>query len=58
MCVLSYRTVDNTIDGAVITFVDNTNLQLARDLAEQAAQRQRAIAEFGLYAFQSADLFF
>ena len=56
MRVLPYRTVENVIDGAVITFVDNTNLQLARDRAEQAAQRQRAIAELGLYALQSADV--
>ena len=55
MRVLPYRTVENAIDGAVITFVDNTNLHLARDWAEQAAQRQRAIAEFGLYALQSID---
>ena len=55
MRVLPYRTVENVIDGAVITFVDNTNLHLARDWAEQAAQRQRAIAEFGLYALQSVD---
>ena len=53
--VLPYRTVENVIDGAVITFVDNTNLQLARDRAEQAAQRQRAISEFGLYALQSVN---
>ena len=56
MRVLPYRTVENVIDGAVITFVDNTNLQLARDRAEQATQRQRAIAELGLYALQSADV--
>ena len=55
MRILPYRTVENAIDGAVITFVDNTNLHLARDRAEQATQRQRAIAQFGLYALQSVD---
>ena len=56
MRVLLYRTVENSIDGAVITFVDNTNLQLAIDRSEQAARRQRAIAELGLFALQSADV--
>ena len=55
MRVLPYRTVENVIDGTVVTFVDNTNLYLARDWAEQAAQRQRAIAELGLYALKSTD---
>lgn len=55
MRVLPYRTVENVIDGTVITFIDNTKLQLARDRAEQSVQRQKAIAEFGLYALQSVD---
>ena len=56
MRVLPYRTVDNAIDGTVITFIDNTKLHLARKQAEQSTQRQTAIAELGLYALQSTDV--
>ena len=38
----------------MITLVDNTNLQLARDRAEQAIQRQKAIAQLGFYALPLA----
>ena len=55
MRVMPYRTVENVIDGAVITFVNVTRLQQARQGAEQAAQRQRAIAELGTYALQNRD---
>ncbi|MEO0458741.1 MAG: chemotaxis protein CheB, partial [Cyanobacteria bacterium P01_A01_bin.114] len=55
MRVLPYRTIENVIDGAVITFMDITDLRHARYRAEQSAQRQRAIAELGIYALQSAD---
>ena len=55
MRVMPYRTVENVIDGAVITFVDVTRLQQARHEAERSAQRQRAISELGTYALQNSD---
>ncbi len=55
MRIMPYRTVENMIDGTVITFVEMTRLYQARDEAERAAQRQRAIAELGTYALQNFD---
>ena len=55
MRVMPYRTVDNVIDGAVITFVEVTRLHQARRQAEQAAARQSAIAQIGTYALQNSD---
>ncbi len=55
MRIMPYRTVENVIDGTVITFVEVTRLYQARHQAEQAAQRQRAIAELGTYALQNSD---
>lgn len=53
MQIMPYRTVENTIDGVVITFVDITDLRAARNKAERRAQQQSAIAEIGLYAIQN-----
>ncbi|MBD2579191.1 PAS domain-containing protein [Oscillatoria sp. FACHB-1406] len=52
MRILPYRTLENAIDGVVLTFVDVTNLRQARDRAERWAHRQSAIAELGSYALQ------
>ncbi|MBE9184788.1 PAS domain-containing protein [Microcoleus sp. LEGE 07076] len=53
--ILPYRTLDNVIDGVVLTFVDVTTLRQARDRAQRWAQRQSAIAELGTYALQEND---
>ncbi|MGB5972073.1 MAG: PAS domain-containing protein, partial [Nodosilinea sp.] len=55
MRIMPYRTLDNVINGAVLTFVDITSLRRARDRAEHWAQRQSAIAELGTYAMQVSD---
>lgn len=55
MRIMPYRTVENVIDGAVMTFVDITDLRQARNKAERRAQQQTAIAEIGLYAIQNTD---
>ena len=56
MRILPYRTLENVIDGAVITFVDVSDLRRARHEAERAAVRQQAIAELGLFALQTLDI--
>lgn len=55
MRILPYRTLDNVINGVVLTFVDITSLRQARDRAEIWAQRQSAIAKLGTYAVQEND---
>ena len=56
MRILPYRTIENVIDGAVITFVDISDLQQARHQAERSAHRQEAIASLGLFALQNSDI--
>lgn len=53
--IMPYRTLNNIIDGVVLTLVDITRLRQARNRAEQWAQRQSAIAELGTYALQDND---
>lgn len=55
MRVMPYRTTDNVIDGAVLTFVNVTSLRQARNRAEQWARRQRVIAEIGTFSLQDND---
>lgn len=55
MRIMPYRTVENVIDGAVITLVDITELRQARNTAERQAQQQSAIANLGLYAIQNTN---
>ena len=50
--IVPYRTLENVISGAVLTFVDITSLRQARNRAEKWAQRQSAIADIGTYAWQ------
>ncbi|MGD1895477.1 MAG: CheR family methyltransferase [Phormidesmis sp.] len=52
MRIMPYRTLDNVISGAVLTFVDVTSLRQARNRAEKWAKRQSAIAEIGTYALK------
>jgi len=55
MRVMPYRTLENVINGTVLTFVDVTSLRQARNRAERWALRQGAIAELGTYALQVND---
>ena len=52
MRIMPYRTLENVISGTVLTFVDVTSLRLARNRAEEWAQRQSAIAQLGIYTLQ------
>ncbi len=55
-----YRTIDDRIDGVVMTFVDVTDLRAARDDTARRAAQQGAVAELGRVALQgtaTADLF-
>ncbi len=56
MRLAPYRTIDNGIDGVVITFVSISDIREARNEAEQRARQQSAIAELGLFAVQNSDL--
>ena len=56
MRILPYRTIENVIDGAVITFVDVSDLRQSRHRAERFAERQQAIAEVGMFALQNLDI--
>ena len=53
MRIMPYRTIENVISGAVLTFFDVTSLHQERERAEQWARRQSAIAELGTYALQN-----
>lgn len=43
--ILPYRTTDNMIDGAVLTFIDITQRRQAEDKARQSEERLRLVAE-------------
>ncbi|MEI8200249.1 MAG: chemotaxis protein CheB [Eubacteriales bacterium] len=45
MIIQPYRTVDNVIEGAVITFVDITDVKLARDQLDISETRYRTLFE-------------
>jgi two-component system, chemotaxis family, CheB/CheR fusion protein len=45
MRILPYRTLDNVIEGAVITFVDITDRKLAEDARRELEQKFRALHE-------------
>jgi two-component system CheB/CheR fusion protein len=45
MRILPYRTLDNVIEGAVITFVDITERKLAEDARRELEQKFRALHE-------------
>ena len=55
MRIMPYRTLENVISGAVLTFVDITSIRQSENKAVEAAQRQRAIADIGTYAWQPRD---
>ena len=52
MRIMPYRTLENVINGVVVTFVDVTGLRQSRNRAEEAARRQSAIAQLGTFALQ------
>ena len=56
MRIIPYRTTENVVDGAVITFVNITEVRIAHKQAEKRSKQQAAIAELGLYAVQNEEL--
>ena len=54
--VLPYRTLDNRIDGIVLTLVEVTELMDARAEAANRAEQQALIARLGQQALESHDL--
>jgi signal transduction histidine kinase len=53
---LPYRTVEDRIDGVVITFVAITELKRAQQEAQKLAQQQAAVALLGRLALEGTDL--
>ncbi len=52
MRIMPYRTIENVINGVVVTFVDVTSLRMSKNRAEESARRQSAIAQLGTYALR------
>jgi two-component system CheB/CheR fusion protein len=53
---LPYRSVEDRIDGVVITFVDITELKQAQDEAQRRAQQQAAVALLGRLALEGSEV--
>ncbi len=53
--LLPYRTVDNRIDGVVVTLFDVTELEAAQRQAERRAQQQDVVARLGQQALAGVD---
>lgn len=51
--LLPYRTIEDRIDGVVITFVDITQLKTIQDELTTRERQQQAVAELGLLALQN-----
>ena len=51
-----YRTVDDRIDGVVLTFVEVTDLKAARDEASRRAGQQEVVADLGQLALSGPPL--
>lgn len=51
-----YRTVNDKIDGVVLTFVDITQLKKAEEEVKERVRRQEIISELGLFALKEEDL--
>lgn len=56
MRVLPYRTLEGTIDGVVLTFVEITELKRYQQEITQRGQQQVAVAELGQYALRGTPL--
>jgi len=56
MRILPYRTLDNVIEGAVITFIDINNLKLAQEALRQSQQKFASIFEKASFAAALATL--
>ncbi len=53
---LPYRTVEDRIDGVVITFVDVTELKRAQQEVQRRVQQQAAVAMLGRLALEDVEL--
>lgn len=56
MCLRSYKTITDKIEGVVLTFVDITRLKQATQELEMRAGHQKAIANLGLFALDKHDI--
>lgn len=56
MRVRPYRTINDKIDGVVLTLVDITQLKNAEEQLKERALRQEIISELGIFALQEDDL--
>jgi two-component system CheB/CheR fusion protein len=54
--LLPYRTLEDRIDGVVITFVDVTALKRAEQQLQRRAQQQAAVAALGQLALERTDI--
>lgn len=51
-----YRTIENQVNGVVLTFVDVTALKRAEQDLVRRARQQAAVADLGQFALEDADL--
>jgi PAS domain S-box-containing protein len=56
MRILPYRTLDNVIEGAVVTFIDINNLKLAQEALRQSRQKFASLFEKASFAATLATL--
>lgn len=56
MRINPYRTLDNVINGVVITFNNISEIREAKNHAEERAKQQAAIAELGIFSLQTSDV--
>jgi two-component system, chemotaxis family, CheB/CheR fusion protein len=54
--IFPYRTVEDKIDGVVLTFVEVTALKQAEQTLAQRARQQATVADLGQFALEDADL--
>ncbi len=54
--IFPYRTLEDKIDGVIMTFVDVTTLKEAEENLARRAQQQSTVAQLGQLALEGADL--
>ena len=56
MRIMPYRTIEDKIDGVILTFVDVTELKQAEGKLKERAYRQECLADLGVYALKEQNL--
>jgi two-component system, chemotaxis family, CheB/CheR fusion protein len=54
--IFPYRTIEDKIDGVVLTFVDVTALKQAEQTVAQRAKQQATVADLGQFALENTDI--